>query len=218
MADLKGKLIKVNDVILSKEISDAFTSLQSFVSSKKNETLTIKPNGGYMSKYRLVEELAKLVKVSPNTPPAMKALIDKARVPEDFITLAKNSADFDSLQKYLDGLTKADFTGTPETYVKYNVLGDKHPYIVDGELYGVPNKTTVDPRRTGNFIMIDVKSDSMFLFLKQNAPDYGFVWYGIHKSYWVYQGQSVKDKAVQIKNSITTAIDGAVNFLTDIFK
>jgi hypothetical protein len=218
MADLKDKLVKVNDVILSKEVADAFASLQTFVSSKKSETLTIKPNGGYMSKYRLVEELAKLVKVGPNTPPAIKALIDKARVPEDFVTLARNSADFASLQGYLDGLTKADFTGTPETYVKYKVLRDKHPYIADGELYGVPNKTTVDPRRTGNFIMIDVKSDSMFLFLKENAPDYGFVWYGIDKSYWVYQGQSVKDIAVQIKNNITEAIKGAVNFLTDIFE
>jgi hypothetical protein len=66
--------------------------------------------------------------------------------------------------------------------------------------------------------MIDVKSDSMFLFLKENAPDYGFVWYGIDKSYWVYQGQSVKDIAVQIKNNITEAIKGAVNFLTDIFE
>ena len=217
MADLKDKLVKVNDVILSKEVADAFASLQTFVSSKKSETLTIKPNGGYMSKYRLVEELAKLVKVGPNTPPAIKALIDKARVPEDFVTLARNSADFTSLQTYLDGLTKADFTGTPETYVKYNVLGN-HPYIAGGTLYGVPNKTTLDPRRTGNFIMIDVKSDSMFLFLKENAPDYGFVWYGIHKNYWIYQGQSVKDIAVQIKNNITEAIKGAVNFLTDIFE
>lgn len=216
MADLKGKLIKVNDVILNKEVSDAFTSLQSFVSSKKNETLTIQPNGGYMSSYRLVEELAKVVKVGANTPPGMKTLIDKARNPEEFLTLAKNEAEFTSLEQYLNGLTKTDFASTPEAFVKYTVKA-AHPYISGGDLYGVPNKTTVDPRRTGNFIMIDVKSDSMFLFLKANAPDYGFVWYGIHKNYWIYQGQSVKDKAVQIKNSITKAIEGAVNFLTDIF-
>jgi hypothetical protein len=217
MANLKGKLIKVNDIILSKEVSDAFTSLQGFITSKKNETLTIKPNGGYMSKYRLVEELAKLVKVGPNTPPAMRALIDKARTPEDFLVLAADKATFDQLEAYLNGLGSKDFSSNPETYREYTVQ-DSHPYIVkDTKLYGVPNKTTVDPRRTGNFIVIDVKSDSMFLFLKQNAPDYGFVWYGINKNYWVYQGQSVKDKAVQIKNNITAAINGAVNFLTDIF-
>lgn len=217
MADLKGSLVKVNDVILTKDVSEAFKSLQSFVSTKKGETINIKTNGGYISKYRLVEELCKIVNLGSGTPQEIKTLIQKARTPEDFLVLAADKATFDQLEAYLNGLGPKDFSSNPETYREY-IVQDKHPYIVkDTKLYGVPNKTNLDPRRSGNFIMIDVKSDSMFLFLKENAPDYGFVWYGIDKSYWVYQGQSIKDKAVQIKNSISSAINGAVNFLTDIF-
>lgn len=200
--DLKGQLVKLNDVILSKEVNDAFVNLQRFVSEKQRQTITPRVNGGYMSKYRLVEELCKIVRVDSNTPNDMRVLIDRAKSPEDFLILCGEQANFTALENYLNSLKTQNFNSTPNTFREF-VTTNAHTYITaNTKLYGVPNKTTADPRRSGKFIIIDNISPELFNFLLSNAPNYGFVWYGIDKSYWLYDLKAAQSKSVRSLTSV----------------
>lgn len=195
--DLKGQLVKLNDVILSKQVNDAFLNLQKFVLEKQQQTIQLKTNGGYMSKYRLVEELCKIVRVDSSTPDNIKVLIDKAKSPEDFNLLCNDATNFTALENYLNSLKNQNYSSTPNTFKEFKTT-DKHTYLKpDVKLYGVPNKTTLDPRRSGNFIIIDNISTELFNFLVSNAPDYGFVWYGIDKSYWLYDQKAAQSTSVK---------------------
>lgn len=195
--DLKGQLVKLNEVILTKEVNDAFLNLQKFVLEKQKQTINLKVNGGYMSKYRLVEELCKIVRIDSSTPDNIKVLIDKAKSPEDFVLLCNDTTNFTALENYLNSLKTQNFNSTPNTFKEFKTT-DAHTYFKPNiKLYGVPNRTTSDPRRSGNFIVLDNISTELFNFLVSNAPSYGFIWYGIDKSYWLYdpkaaQGDSIK--------------------------
>lgn len=200
--DLRGQLVKLNDVILPKAVNDAFISLQAFISEKQRQTITLKTNGGYMSKYRLVEELCKIVRVDSNTPNDMRVLIDRAKNPEDFVLLCQDTTNFNALENYLNSLKTQNFNSTPNTFREFRTT-NAHTYMrVNTKLYGVPNKTIADPRRSGNLIIIDNMSNELFNFLISNAPNYGFIWYGIDKSYWLYNPKVAQNNSVKTLNTV----------------
>lgn len=214
MADIKNELIKINNVIVYKTVADAFLELQKFVKKDKSITLTIKPNGGYMSKYRLVEELAKLTRTTPETPTNIKDLLEEAKNPESFKVLAADTAKFSSLETYINGLKNSNFNGDEFIMTKYKV-SQNHPYLTQGQfVYGIPNTTTTDPRRSGYFLNLDVTSDDLYKYLLKTAPSYGFIWYGVSKGYWLFDS-NVKAKGPSIIESISNNVSSTISDFFD---
>lgn len=214
MADIKNELIKINNVIVYKTVADAFLELQKFVKGDKSITLTIKPNGGYMSKYRLVEELAKLTRTTPETPTNIKDLLEEAKNPESFKVLAADTAKFSSLETYINGLKNSNFDGDEFIMTKYKV-SQNHPYLTQGQfVYGIPNTTTTDPRRSGYFLNLDVTSDDLYKYLLKTAPSYGFIWYGVSKGYWLFDS-NVKAKGPSIIESISNNVSSTISDFFD---
>jgi hypothetical protein len=199
MAQLE--LVEQNGVTLPPNLLEAFGKLSDKVFTEKNVRITIrtKPAGGYISTYRLVEDLAKSVILDDRvTSSDVSDLIRKAQDPAEFITICNNQEQFTQLQNALESLDKRQFNVVyPESIWQFRKFRVKstHPYLQGGQiLYGIPNKPSVDPRRSGQVIWLDKISGDVYAYLREISHEYGFYWYGLDPTFWYYQPQSISDK------------------------
>lgn len=216
MNNTEANLVTLNNVIIDSMTADAFTSFQSFIYTKKQQMVNLKPNGGYMSRYRLIEELCNLVILTPEIPTLISQLILRAKTTEGFNNIASDTASLDQLESFLNSLNATNFKVSPNAFIERKTT-NKHPYFgVNTSLYGMPNKTTLDPRRSGKVVILDIKSDDIFLFMVEHGPDFGFVWYGLDKGYWLYDSEMIKN-AQKVKTKIKDTMSKGINLLTDLY-
>jgi hypothetical protein len=192
--DIKKQLVSVSGVQVQAVVAAAFTSLQQNVQANKSgQTISIKSNGGYMSSYDVLRELVEKVDVDVVTNAKLKQQILKARESyESFVSVA-TGANAKLFEQNINSLEKKHFlsSGEPYAYAE-EVIGNDHLFLQEGtKIYGIPNKTTLDPRRTGIFIALNPISIDLYLYLKQIAPNYGFIWYGMSTTYWLYVGNVI---------------------------
>ena len=127
---------------------------------------------------------------------SIKTLIEKAKQSrEQFVLIARDTSNYEKLKNALNELDKNYYTqaGEPDTFLE--AIATNNPHIVDGTtLYGIPNKTQQDPRRTGKIIELNDISYSVYNKLLLEAPSFGFVWYGPKKyTVWLYVGNQAKN-------------------------
>lgn len=213
-SDLRSVLVEINGALLSKEISDAYRSLAAFVYDRKAYNLTLQ--SGFISRYSLLQELVGYIKPGIATGSLQTAVALLPR-PEAFESYLKVPTNITSLEASLEKLPIYQYSVGGKAFRKYTVT-NKHPYLqANTTLYGVPNYPSVDPRRVGNFLTFTELSDDIFIFLLNNASDYGFLWYGVDKRYWLYEGAVVKAKSDKIKQAFDKLANSNTNVLTDLF-
>ena len=212
--DLRASAVEINGALLSQEISNAYRSMAAFVYDRKAFNLTLEY--GFISRYELLEELTSYIKPTAASGSFQTPIALLAR-PEAFDSYLKVPTNINSLETGIAKLQLQDFTAGNKAFRRYTVT-NKHPYLSTGTiLYGVPNYPAVDPRRTGNFLMFNDISDDIFIYLLNNASDYGFMWYGVDKRYWLYNGAIVKAKSDKLKEAFNKLIASNVNVLTDLY-
>jgi hypothetical protein len=209
------ELVQAGGILLPTDVNEAYKSLLAFVYSRKGENL--KAVSGFISKYRLVESLCNIVKIDNTMDISTQQLFKQAQNPEEFNKIAQNREAFIKLEAAINNQPSTQFTTTNQAFYSYKTTSI-HPYYTRGTtLFSIPNYPSTDPRRSGKLIVFTELSDELFVFLLLNAASYGFVWYGIDKSYWIYEGDVVIKKANQIKLAIQKLITQGVNVFTDIY-
>lgn len=212
--DLRSVAVEINGVVLPKEIGDAYKALAAFVYDRKAFNITLQ--SGFMSRYTLLQELVGYIKPNAATGSLQTAVALLPR-PEAFENYLKIPSNITNLEAAIEKLPKNDFTIGDKAFRKFTVT-NKHPYLqANTILYGVPNYPSIDPRRVGNFFILNEISDDIFIFLINNASDYGFIWYGVDKRYWLYNGAIVKAKSDKLKQAFDKLATTSTNILTDLF-
>jgi hypothetical protein len=212
---LQTEIIQAGGILLPSYINEDYKSLLAFIYSRKGENL--KAVSGFLSKYRLAESLCNIVKVDDTMDITTQQLFKQAQNPEDFIKIAQNKAAFTQLEAALNNQPSTKFTTTNQAFYSYKTTSI-HPYYNKGTtLYSIPHFLSVDPRRTGRLIVFTELSDELFVFMLLNAASFGFVWYGIDKNYWMYEGKAVIDRADTIKARIQDLTVRGVNVFTDLY-
>lgn len=203
MAQLE--LVEQNGVTLRPDLLQAFEKLSNKVFTEKNVRITIrtKPAGGYISSYRLVEDLAKAVIIDDRiVDSASSDLIRKAQDPAEFITICSNQQTFAQLENTLQSLDKSQYNIVyPDSIWQFRKFRVKetHPFLQGGQiLHGIPNKPSLDPRRSGQVIWLDKISGDIFSYLREVSHEYGFYWYGLDPTFWYYQPTSVSEDLINI--------------------
>ena len=213
--DLRNQIVDVGGVLMTQATSDAFRNLAAFVFERKGANLLIKT--GFISRYKLVEDLCKLIRVDETIPPTLQKAIQLVAKPNDLDIFLRAPGNVDALEAALQNLKVNQFNGINKAFRKYNTTV-AHPFLQNNvTIYGAPNYPNQDPRRSGKMLIFNELSDDIFTFLLYNAADYGFAWYGIDKTYWTYEGDSLKQKANAIRTSLNTTKLNNINVLTNAY-
>lgn len=193
-----SELVTVDGIQITTTVNEAFRKLADRISQVEFGTqITIKQGGSYMSEYDVVEELVGYVDANLIEDRSVKGLIEKAKQSkEEFMIIASDVSSYEKLKNALNELDKNYYTqsGEPDIFTEV-VAESNNPHIVSGTtLYGIPNTTQKDPRRTGKIIVLNDISYSVYNKMLAEAPAYGFVWYGPKKyNIWLYVGDQAKN-------------------------
>ena len=189
------ELVSVNGVSIAKDVKTALDKFNVKIAQLQVGTqLTIKQNGGYMSKYDVVQELLNYVDQNLIQDKTKKDLVIKAKQSkEEFLKIASDTTQFDSLESILNGLDRNYYkAGGPNVMIKVQP-DQNHKHISSGTLYGIPNTTTVDPRRTGKVVVFTEVGNDLYTKMLKEGPAYGFIWYGPKDhNVWMYIGDAAK--------------------------
>jgi hypothetical protein len=185
MADLTGKLSQVGNVVLDTEAATNFNAMV----TAYNSPITIL--SGYKSEWDLYREY--VTYFNPNSGVGIdiesaKAYLDKPQ-PTD--------ADRQQLGTMFTNADGAWFDFSPllnnsawANFKKYKTSW-VHPFMKpDQEIIGWPHKVSMDPRRSGKLLVLQVDQASLN-WLFQNSYKYGFVWYGPTDGTFLYVGKSI---------------------------
>jgi hypothetical protein len=195
MANLSGSLSQVENAVMTAAAAEKYIQMTTAY-GKPIPIIT-----AYASQWDLYTEGVECYVGTDNSiktqlQETIKPLVDKPD-PTD--------ADRQVLDSFFSALEWGDSTGAPNwDYSKQSVIPQgsiwthhlkwkcswAHPYFADGTvLYGVPNNPTIDPRRTGNYILFNVEGNEPLLrWLFQNSYVYGFYWYGPLDGAFMYVG------------------------------
>lgn len=204
MADLSANLSQVGSAVLSAAAAAQFQSMNAAYNAA-NPGKNITPIQGYMSVWDWAQEASSLwgthhdANMQNIFATTIRPLLDKADASQE---------DFDKINEFFGNQVRDgrnpnsntsvyDFSKLPATlagsawaaYTKTKVSW-AHPYFQAGTyIYGVPNTINKDPRRTGNFVSIDMKAsgdDVALSWLFSNSHNYGFYWYGPTVESWMF--------------------------------
>lgn len=185
-SSVQGQLVQIGSVSVLKGVADSFNNMVSALERDRGVVLNLEQ--GYLSEYEIVDELRKLVKFKTNVQyPELIPLLDPKKPMSDIL---KDADQYQKLRTYVDNLNAIDF----EPPLKPNYTSASNV-----ETVCFPNKTTIDPRRSGKLIKIGpidlVKSPEIFKWLLNNSFLYGFVLYGDNALY--YAGTDAMDRKIQ---------------------
>ncbi len=177
MADLKGKLTQVGEVVIDLTVKDNFDRM--VIALKKDINATLELESSYMSKYDIIDKLR--TKVSEVAVLALSGsstagLMDQAKL---FPELAKVENDFNTLETYINSLSPESFNPPLPPLVE---TSESTITIVPTLPY-----PKVDPRRTGNIVnpKPGMIAGQVQTWLLNNSILYGFVLYGTHSLYYL---------------------------------
>lgn len=176
MSDIKDSTIQQGQAIVLTEVNDNFRSMAAALQRDKGIAITIIQS--YLSKYDVADDLRKRVKDRVSKPSNdIKPLLDPNKTMTDIV----RENNYDKLENYLNQTLvmedyepplKPDYTSVSGIVVKCS-----------------PNKTNVDPRRTGLYIEIGptdiLKSIEVRKWLINNSVLYGFVMYDNNALYYM---------------------------------
>lgn len=193
------ELINVNGVTIDKEVKTALDSFNVKIAQLQfGAQLTLKQNGGYMSAYDVAQELVNCVDLAGILDKSKKDLVAKAKQSKDeFLKIASDQSQFNTLENILNNVNRSYYSKGGQ-YAMLSIQPDSmHKHISSGTLYGIPNQTTLDPRRTGKIVVFDNLDNDLYSKMIYEAPKYGFVWYGPKdRNVWMYLGNVVKTMIV----------------------
>jgi hypothetical protein len=102
MANLKGKLVQVNDVLVLEEANNMFTILKSGLETDKGVTLSLKQS--YLSKFEVADELRKRIKDK-----VQREVLDAGKTMKDILDSKEtinNLTLYQSLEYFLNNSKK----------------------------------------------------------------------------------------------------------------
>jgi hypothetical protein len=208
MANLKGKLVQVNDVLVLEEANNMFTILKSGLEADKGVTLSLKQS--YLSKFEVADELRKRVKDRDK-----REILDDGKTMKDILdskATLNNQTLYKNLEFVLNNFKNEDYD--PPLMGAWKSAGGQN-------VYQTPNRIDTDPRRTGNLI-IPGPADVMQMaevrkWLINNSVLYGFVMYSDIGLYYLgvdrikNEVKKAADKNAKLRNILTTFLKpGAV--------
>lgn len=176
MADLNGKLGQVGSAIILIDAVYPLTALNEAMTAKIAKTIT--PKQGYLSKFEVVEELRNRLHDDYRTKPPTESLqadFDAVKVNLDkqkpMLDIAKVSSLFDPLEKYMEALAKnhADAFNPP---LLPSFKTDLHDVV-----HSIPSISKNDIRRYGRVIVFDKFEKTVYDWLINNSPLFGFLLY-----------------------------------------
>jgi hypothetical protein len=195
MANLSGSLVQVENAVMTAAAAEKYIQMTTAY-GKSIPVIT-----AYASQWDLYTEAAECYigtdkPVIDSLQNTMKPLLAKADPTDE---------DRQVLENFFGSLEWGDSTGAPNwDYSKQTVIPQgsawthhltwkcswAHPYFADGTMiYGIPHRISVDPRRTGNYVLFNVEGNEPLLkWLFQNSYVYGFYWYGPLDGAFMYVG------------------------------
>ncbi len=196
MANIKNDTLKVDESFVYREANANFNLMMQALKQDKGVSMNV--DEAYKSVYEIVDELRTLVKnktvdegdssneswtttaVGYQSPSGVSALLDPAKSIEEIV----DEGNFESLQNYVDSLSPIDFEPTLVESFEGGIPPD---YVTT--VYPYPNKSNLDPRRSGRFVK--PKPEDVFKqvevqkWLINNGLKYGFVLYGDSGLYYI---------------------------------
>jgi len=188
MINLKGKLGQIpgSTAVIKTEVYTYFTLMAEAL--KRDKGVELKVEQSYLSKFEVTDELRKIVKDKTGNSPAIAAMLNQSVRIEDILGVTAQPIDpantavieptfpansYKTLEDYIKTLPQDSFD--PPLYIKY-----RSP-IAEFMVHPYPNHTGLDPRQTGNLVVIgpkDAIKPDILNWIYNNSIFYGFIPYG----------------------------------------
>lgn len=202
MANLTGALAQVGSAVMTQTAATKFQEMNAAFTAA-NAGMSIMAIQGYMSVWDWGQEASTMwgthhdASIQTKFTTVIRPLLEKADPTQDDFNAVNNffTNDVKDGRNPNNGSSVYDFSKLPAALVggawaayTQTKLSWAHPYFQAGQMvYGVPNRINLDPRRTGNFVIIDIKSsgdDVALSWLFSNSHNYGFYWFGPTIELW----------------------------------
>ena len=227
MANLSGNLSQVGSAVLANAAATQFAAMNTdYTTANAGKSLVAVQ--GYMSVWDWAQEAASMwgthhdSSMQNTFTTTIRPLLQKADATEQDFEQVNNFFkqvgggrnpqnkssvyDFSKLPPSLAGGAWAAYTQTKLSWA--------HPHYQAGQLiYGVPNTVELDPRRTGNCVIIDIKSsgdETALTWLFSNSHRYGFYHYGPNIEVWMFTDPA-SGKLTQAKQDVLTKFSYQAN-------
>ena len=169
------RYVQVNQAVVHIDVQTNFDRLSAALRTDKGIAIGIAQS--YLSEYEVADELRKIVKDRLIAPPLkVKPLLDPAKSIVDIV----NEGKYDILKEYLNALSQSDYEPA---------LANSFTSVAKLQVYPIPNKLELDPRRTGRLVRVtpsdSIKGIAIQRWLFDNGPSYGFVLYGDFALYYI---------------------------------